>query len=72
MDQLNYSIKMLSDKQFSKMFIEYFWGFCYINIENDKFNYMDSRFIIVDLQLEEILDYIKLVSQEYMSIYLTN
>ena len=63
---------MLDQKQFSKMVIEYQCDFCEVNVENGKFNYMDSRFIILDLQLEEILDYMKLISREYISIYLTN
>ena len=71
MDQLSYSIKMLYQKQFSKMVIEYQYDFCQVNFENGKFNYMDSRFIIIDLQLEEIMLYMKLVNQEYISIYLT-
>jgi hypothetical protein len=71
MDQLNYSIKMLYEKQFSKMVIEYERYFCQVNIENGKFNYMDSRFIIVDLDLEEIIIYMKLINKEYKSIYLT-
>lgn len=62
---------MLYENQFSKMIINYERDFCQVNVENGKFNYMDSRFIIVDLDLEEIIIYMKLINQEYKSIYLT-
>ena len=71
MDQLTYSIKMLDQKQFSKMVIEYECNSCQVNVENGKFNYMDSQFIILDLQFEEIIDYMKLINKNYKSIYLT-
>ena len=72
-EQLNDQAKDFFDqKQFSKMFINYERNFCQVHVENGKFNYMDSQFIIIDLDLEEILDYMKLINKNYKSIYLTS
>lgn len=71
MDQLLYCIQQLSQNQFNKMIIEYDRGLCEIKYENEKFSYIDSRFIFLDLYLYEFLEYIKIISNtDYKCIYL--
>jgi hypothetical protein len=71
MEQLVYCIHELENTHFNKMIIEFDSGLSEIKFENGKFSYIDSRFIILDLYINEILEYMKLISNtDYKCIYL--